>query len=778
MKKHQSPYAFSLILLSILFFMSFAQASNESSSKEIESKIVEQLGDQFELKRWDIVDVEKIAKGPATIEKSTIKIAAITKEALYQPAGRDENGVRTLRLSKAAGDPIEFQGYLIKAIIPGMVQQPPVQVVVASGRSHGQPSSQFPSQEQRAALKTQGHQPASPAEPETPQAPSPNKVAPKRQENFAKLMAVYNEAGEVWGINTSRQQDGMPVILRNLKLTNGKALEGTIHHPFRELVNPFTMQSIDGMISLQVMAATPADRGARRDTLSCRAEGAELVGRSIRASRSGIRFALSTEQNLKLKKHFEKKLDPLKAAGNLKDCFYVGGKIFNVDTLAEASSSWVKSSSAIRVKNVSNRFLSADMGYGLTLRPFGAFPALYVKTVEPKGRMPIEPLRAYKDKAWVSDDLSEYVTLRDGDVWHGNMDWLDNSVKQERNVTNLGILNNLEPIAWYKNDFYFYNQHGADKPILRIDVKTGEIDEMEQTKALQRHSLGSPNGRFIFFSDGRGKYLSSGIESFVHVYDCKTRQTFTMDATIDERKFIGKMKEYPQPKKIEPRQWLSDGLFITNIGWYDLEKRERTLFIEKQGIIRDRPEHFYRVTSFNFLPAPDFVDITVQSYIRKEKKEFYRRYLVNRTTQVAIELPMELNKHENNNSNITWIDENRYVFSKKKGSLKDIGTWLFDVRTKTHRRLTLLFSNEPVNADNYCMKSEQKGCWPFPFYFYNQHLVFADKERIVFGVKKGNTSKLVSAPLNEGDIVEIALGARHQRMRRVLPFSIELPIGN
>ena len=88
-----------------------------------------------------------------------------------------------------------------------------------------------------------------------------------------------------------------------------------------------------------------------------------------------------------------------------------------------------------------------------------------------------------------------------------------------------------------------------------------------------------------------------------------------------------------------------------------------------------------------------------------------------------------------------------------------------------------MFSNGTVSADNFSMKSEQKGCWPYPFYFYNQHLVFGDKERIVFGVKKGNTSALVSIPLNGGDIAEIALNGNAQRMRRILPFSIELPLG-
>jgi hypothetical protein len=785
MKKHQTSSAFGLILLCTLILTCSAQAEKKNHSMEIEKKILEQLGDQFELKRWDIAAVEKIAKGPATIEKSTIKIKAIAKESLYLPAGQGENGQRAVRLSQAAGEPVEFQGYLIQAIIPGMAQQPPIQVIIAPYHSKGQPLNRFPSNVQKVEPKTASNPPPSksehvkqpplsPPEPSMPAPASPSKPAPDHQGEFSELMAVYKEAGEIWGI----KQASMPVILRNIKVTEDKGLEGTIHYPFQELANPFTIYSGGGQMMLEVKAATPTDRGARRDTLPCHADGELLIAESIRVSRSGMRFALTPEQNLRFKKRFEKQIDPFKSGVNVKDCFYINGKILNVDTLEEISSSWVQSASAIRVKNMPDRFVSAELGYGRTMHPSGGHPAIEVKTVEPRGRMPIEPLSAFKDGAWVSNDLSEYVVLRDGDVWHGKVNWMHNSAKQERNVTNLGILNHLEPIAWYKNDFYFYNQQGADTPILRIDVKTGELEEMEETKALARHSFGSPDGRFLFFSDGRARYLPSGTESLIHVYDCRNRQTFTMDATIDRRIYIGKMKEPSQPLKIEPRQWLSDSLFITDIGWYDLEKRQRTLFIEKQGIIRSRPEHKYRVTNYSFLPVTDFVDITVWSFNAKDKMVINRRYRVNRTRQKAIELPMEFDRRPHNNANITWIDENRYVFSRKQGSLKDIGTWLYDVRTQTHRRLTPLYGNDQVGAQNYCMKSEHKGRWTAPFYFYNQHLVFADKERIVFGVKKGNTSKLVSVPLIGGNIAEIALNGRPQEVRRILPFSIELPLSN
>ena len=573
MKHHILLTVICICLISTWFCVVPAQASEEDAAKVIESQIIEQLGDGYDLDHWEIVSVEETNKGQATIKKSTLKIKAVDKKT------RDQ---------------LEFQGFLMQVVIPGMSQQPPARVVIVPGQLVAQPVDRNSSDRQTVEQKIPENQPSSHATPAMEPPPVTTQPTSSGQGDFDALLAVYADAGEVWGTNTARQQEGMPVVLRNLKKTDSKTLEGTIHYPFQELANPFTMLSLGGMISMKVKAATPADQGARRDTLACRLQGEELIAESISVSRSGMRFALTSEQNSKLKKQFEKQIDPFRSDNKDKDCFFIDGKILNIDTLETVSDSWVQSDCAIRVKNMPGRFISVEMGLGQS----STLPVHQVKTVEPKGRKPIEPLSLYKQNAWVSYDLSEYVVLKDGDVWHGEMDWVGNTIKQERNITHLGMLNNLEPIAWYQNEFYFYSRSGTDKPILRINVKTGDIEEMEETKALQRASLVSPDGRFIFFSDGRGRYLPDTVESLLHIYDCKTHQTFTMDATIDEHRYTGKMKEYPQPVEIGPRQWLSASLFITNIGWYDLEKRERTLFIEKQGIIRDRPEQFYRVYQF------------------------------------------------------------------------------------------------------------------------------------------------------------------------------------
>ena len=759
---------FSLILTSL--FTLPAHADNQDISKIIESSIIQKLGPNFDLNHWEVVNVEKVDSGAAIVEKSTLKIICFVKEALYKPAGKNKKKEYTIRVSKAAGDSVELQGLVITMNIQGVATQPKPQVVLTStGLEFGMPLNRFPKNVVVARDMQNTQQPDTASEQPKNENPAPEQATAAKTE-LHKLFAVYNKTGEIWGTDMSPNYKGSPITLRDLVMVDDQTVTGKLHHPYQLLANDFILVEDHGQFRLQIKVAKPNNKGVRSAHLLCVVEEDELV------ARSGPHFALSAEKNSLIQKGFEKNLEPWKFAGDISDYFNFQGKLLRVDTLEEASSSWIQSvtGSAIRVRNLPSRFVSSNLAYVLTTSPFGTYPVHTVKTAEPKGRVPLKPISNSKNPTWVSYNLGEYVTLRDGDLWHGKLDWQGNSTKQEKNITNIGILNNLAPITWYGKDFYFFNQTSREKPILRVDVYTGKFDELAPVEAMQRYSNGSPDGRFVFFSDGRTKIIDSKIVSLIHVYDCKKRQSFTMDATIDERSYTGSMKREPRSMQIKPRTWLSNSLFITGIGWYDLEKRTRHLFIEAQGVIRDRPEHHYRTITHNLLPSSQFVDITVTSYLNK--KQVHRRYRLDRLTNSTVELPMEFDREMNYNGNITWIDKNRYVFSKSTGGLSDIGTWLYDLRTKEYRKLTSFYQNGRSSAENYSTGSNQDILWHTPIYNSNPHLIFPDKDRIVFAIMKGNSPFLLSVPLNEGDIIEIPIIKNGVGgMTRIIPVTIELP---
>ena len=144
MKKHRILSTFGLVLLGIMLFIYSAHAKNEDIAKEIEKEISIQLGAQFELKSWDVV---KVRGRSSTLERSTIKITAITKEALYRSAGRDGNGQPVLRVTKAAGETVEFEATLnMYKPEPNMPQKlTQFNVLIHNPQSHGQPLNKFPS---------------------------------------------------------------------------------------------------------------------------------------------------------------------------------------------------------------------------------------------------------------------------------------------------------------------------------------------------------------------------------------------------------------------------------------------------------------------------------------------------------------------------------------------------------------------------------------------------------------------------------------------------------
>lgn len=759
-----------------VLFLSFPSilAAGENASDIIEKNIRQQLGENFELKSWELSDTETIKKGLAEIEKSVLTITAIINETLYKPSGRNTNGKLMLRISNTAGKTVELNGFIMKVAIPGSSKASNMKVILSSAEGYGEPLSRFSegsyviSENDKKAKK--GKDTLS----EIIENENASEVqAPKNiQGNNEKLYAVYKENGEVWGIDTSAKYANSPVILRDLIIDENHQLKGTLYHPYQELTNEFSMTDGDSSVSIEIQAASPGSQGMRKAFLGGQAEDDELV------IKNGARIALSTEKSRRIQEDFDRELMPWNFSGDVTDYFHFKGKLYRVDTLEEVTSSWIKSASPVCVKNFSTRFITAGTDYLPLQHPYGGYPAGQIKTAEPAGRLPLQPVPESKNPTWVSFDMDEYVTLRDGDAWHGRIDWQENTVKDEKNVTSIGILNDLEPISWYEDDFYFYYQSGSEKPILRINVKTGSIDELEETEALQTNSLGSPDGRFLCYSDGKTKYLPTGNESLLYVYDCKTRQSFTLDATVDERHYIGALKQGAKSYRVGPSDWLSDSIFITSIGWYDLEKRERWLFIEAEGVIRDQPEHYYRAIRNNFIPVSNFADVTVQSYVKKnnnKEEEVYRRYRIDRLTNTAVELPMEFEDDQHYGGDITWVDENRYVFSKKTGSLSEIGTWLYDLRTGEHEKLTSYIQNGMLIADNYFTVSNQDGSWKVPLYFYNQYLVFPDKQRIVFTTKKGSSSFLLSVSLNGEAVIEIPLKDQNGKMKRVFPYSIELP---
>ncbi len=591
------------------------------------------------------------------------------------------------------------------------------------------------------------------------------------------LLTVFHDQGDVWGIEKGyRNFSGTPVILRDLVLVDPNTLEGTIEHPYQQLTNPFILRGDAQRATMTVAKSKPPVKGIASTMFTFSVKGAELVGRR------GPVIALSSEKSQEFKTSFSQSLEPWLSSGEISDYGSIGNIVMNLDRLEVVNEGGLHIPVA-RVDNLPERFFPADMNYDLTVPPYGAYLARNVKTVEPQGRVPLQPLGNTNKSTWVSSNLSEYVRLGEGDLWYATINWQNNITSPEKNLTNIGILNNLQPLTWCGDDFYFYNMDGTDNRILRVNIRSGELTELPETKALQKNSLGSPDGRFLFFSDGRMTYSANGAENRLEVFDCVKRTSFSLDATLDQRVYLGKQKQDGQPLKVMPQVWLSPGLFVTNFGWFDLIHRQQMMFVDAQEIIQRQPRNV-RAVRYTHIPGTEYLDVLVRSVddspesYNGQGKQIHRRYRVHRLTNSAVELPLESDISKYHNGNITWVDENRYVFSRNKGSLSEVGTWLYDLRTKQNKRLTPFVQNQKLHAENCGALSKGESDWRTPSYYYNQHLVLREKNRIIFVASRGKIMEFVSVSLDGGEILRAPVPQKintSAKLRRFFPYVTHVP---
>ncbi|PCJ36237.1 MAG: hypothetical protein COA75_08390 [Cellvibrionales bacterium] len=767
-------------LVFIAFGIPLAAQADGLPRTEIERQLREQLGSTYEIQEWSESLVKRTIQGPVTIDQLSVTIKAKLTEPLYLGTGRHQNGKAVLEMTREQGSIVDHQATVIVADSGGLVKTS-VQVVIGPPPQGpiGNPLSLFPTSgytightnaATSPAVSAPTGSPASASVPGANGAPDP----------LQQLIALHNEQGEIWGRETYGNYEGSPVILRDLNQVDAYTLEGIIDRPYQLLSNPFTLVGVAPEWTLTIKTANPPASGTSQMIYALSLEAETFV------ARRGPIIALSVVQSTSIQDRFARESAPWDFDGDISDYAQLGGMLINLNTLEMVSDGWSNQPLA-RVKNMPGRFWPVNTNYSLSVQPLGAYLASDVHT-EDRKRVSLNPLAHLDGQVWVAADLSRYVRLHDGDLWAGTLDWQNNSASAPRNLTNIGLLNNLTPISWFGNHFYFYNAQSTDKPMLRIDTDSGEILELAQSKALNLHSQGSPDGRFLFASDGgQMTYSAAGEESLVHVFDALKNTSFTLDATLDRRIYIGTQKQAPVGWNIRAGVWPGRTLFraytTADTAWFDLENRQRIVPGQFPDLVKALPYNISIYSNqFTEIPGGRFLDIVYDGFMQPpdgQSQTLKKRFRVDREQRSAVQLPMEADiRHDP--LMITWVDENRYVYPRRKGSLSEVGTWLYDIRSGQQTRLTPFFQDERLYADNHAFTGPEQTIWTDPLYITGLYLVLPDKNRVVFSVTRGDTQELVSVSLDGGDLLRKPMprstkGSGQARLRRLHPYEVTLP---
>ncbi len=752
---------------------------------EIEQALRQQLPPIFVLESWTHSLDKQTQNGPITVDQLSLKIQASLKEPLYVDTGRREGGKAVIRVNKKKDEVIELQGVGVVARAPGMgINQ--VQVVLGpmpqgeAGISLSRFTvGTFIISDEAPSTAVDRHEEGSQILAEA--RPALQQPAVGSSSVPAVIQRFWNEFGadgEIWGREAYGAYQGTPVVLRNLKMVNAQTLEGILDRPSQGLSNAFVLMGTDRNLTLQIQPANPAGKGTPSTLYSVTLEDKQLV------VRRGPVIPLSLVESDTLRKRFMQEKSPWQFKGERSDYVQLGNKLIDVNSLELVSDRWGNRPLA-SVKNLPGRFWAMDSNYELRGMPFGAYRASVVNTDDPK-QVSLTPLSGAEAKTWVSSDLSHYVSLKQGDVWAGTLDWQAGTASAAKNLTGIGVLNSLDPIAWCEQYVFFFNSLGSDKPILRINTRTGELKEMAKTKALNNKAQGSPDGCFLFTSDGRMVHSAQGAKSNLYVVDLRSLDGFTLDASFDSRIYIGTQKQPSRAQAVMAQSWVGRGLFWSSRqqGWFDLANRKRINPHEFAEIAEELP---YNIQPLDMLPIPGdrYVEVSYQGFLKSavgQSKPIRKRYRLDRLQGTVVSLPLHRKPNVPSvNAGIVWVDKNRYVYPRRKGGLDELGTWLYDIHSKKHTRLSRFYADEKIYAQNRAFTSAAQAAWSSPLYHDAGYLVLPDKNRILFSSMRGNLQELVSVSLDGKELARETVpggsisGGTQIRLRRLHPYEISLP---
>ncbi len=476
----------------------------------------------------------------------------------------------------------------------------------------------------------------------------------------------------------------------------------------------------------------------------------------------------------KLAKKSKPRMTPWTTAKGRSAYIQSGNSLWNIDSMKEVNGKWFPRP-VVQIEGLNDRFLLLDMPYDLMSIPYGAYRGS-LSTSEPKGRVSVTPVAL--SNAWISRDLKHVVQFKDGDVWHGDIDWKAATVKNQKNVTRLGILNDLTLISWYKNTIYARRPAGGEKPVLRINLQTGDLLEMEDNPVfMQTQQQGSPDGRFLFSAANQHGQPTIKLT----VYDAQKQIFFSMPAGFNRRRYGGELDEEDEAIVINARDWLDAHTFSTPHGWYDLNSRSRMMFTDISQITRDIPA-MTRIIAVFRMPDADYVEVVAQGSALSDTGTAARnsnktkRFIVNRKTGTATEVPVKVKESYNQNQNIlTWLDTHRYVYSQG-GGLNDVGTWLFDINTGKKKRLTAISPDVNTYAYNWSFKAGQYNSNMINVYHQDKILNLAERNEVAFCARRGKKYDLVIISLSSGKQrrAEIKAGNMGCRLNTMFPASIKV----
>lgn len=294
---------------------------------------------------------------------------------------------------------------------------------------------------------------------------------------------------------------------------------------------------------------------------------------------------------------------------------------------------------------------------------------------------------------YLSIDHARIIYFKDGDLWSSDVDWGEGAVRNARQVTRVGLLNGVEVIHWHGDYVFLQGNFSEEKPIVRVDLGTGSIEE------LARMDVFGPS----MFANPTGRYLCASMTEILACYDVVEDRSFRismLEALNAVSEFAARRRHAPlfdasrQPVRANtsPIRWLDDNRAVgwnpVLVGLLDLEAESVRPVFAPEGPQPGGGSLPMQVMTVDLLPGGEFVEVVQMS---SQSNEQIRVSLRDGSVDELPELQRQIHPS-------AWLDERHLIYGKPQGGLSEIGTWLYDAETGDERRICSipLGGGEPV----------------------------------------------------------------------------------
>ena len=290
-----------------------------------------------------------------------------------------------------------------------------------------------------------------------------------------------------------------------------------------------------------------------------------------------------------------------------------------------------------------------------------------------------------KIEGHLSTDLRRVVFIRDGDIWRAEYDWSKNEIVREAQVTSLGLFEGKKPLFWHGNALYLEGGFSEAKPIVRIDLMSGTVEELPRMVVFES----SRRGGGIGFTNPAGSVLCRPGPELLYCYDAKERSAYQISIEYDYegasafqrggRGGLIRQEGIDRNGRSDHIFWLNAHVFAAVhtgrdvVSRIDLQNRRVDVLLQV-----DAPQG---LGMRQVLPSGRWIELTTAQTRAFGSPANQRRFLLDLTdgSVSPLELPFDVEGE--------WLDDRTYLYAKKDGGLSQVGTWVYDRTSNQSRKL-------------------------------------------------------------------------------------------